>query len=144
MLTADIIVGFPGESKDDHAASLAFCEKMKFSKIHTFRYSRREGTAAASFPDQVPGTLAERRSRDFLALSNRCEREVAGELAGTTQSVLLEQQRNGIWSGYTPGYVQVFVDLGDVPAVEGQIVPLKIGELTQTGLMATLADQRSG
>jgi len=134
LFTTDIIVGFPGESEANHAESLAFCKAIGFSKIHTFRYSRREGTRAADMPNQVPGEIAEQRSQDFLDLSEQQERQTAEKLCGTIQDVLLEQKRAGIWSGYTPGYVQVFADLGEAAVKAGDIVPLRMGAYSNVGL----------
>ena len=52
--TTDVIVGFPGETEEDFEASMAFVTGMRFLKVHVFPYSRREGTAAYDFPDQLP------------------------------------------------------------------------------------------
>jgi len=61
-ITTDIMVGFAGETEEDHKASLAFAEEIGFAKVHVFAYSRREGTVAARRPDQVPNL-----SRTFAA-----------------------------------------------------------------------------
>ena len=65
---ADVIAGFPGESEDDHANSLAFIECLPFTYLHVFSYSLRPGTRAASLPDQVPATVIKRRARELRAL----------------------------------------------------------------------------
>ncbi len=62
-LTTDVMVGFPGESGEDFARSLAFVEEIGFSKVHVFAYSPRPGTPAADMPAQVERAEKARRSR---------------------------------------------------------------------------------
>ena len=68
---ADVIAGFPGETEDDHTATLAFIEALPFSYLHVFSYSRRPGTKAASLSNHVPGVVIKRRARELRALSER-------------------------------------------------------------------------
>jgi threonylcarbamoyladenosine tRNA methylthiotransferase MtaB len=65
---ADVIAGFPGETEADHAATLAFIERLPFTYLHVFSYSQRPGTKAASLPHQVPGHIIKRRARELRAL----------------------------------------------------------------------------
>jgi threonylcarbamoyladenosine tRNA methylthiotransferase MtaB len=65
---ADVIAGFPGETESDHAATLAFIDRLPFTYLHVFSYSPRPGTKAASMPDQVPGHIIKRRARELRAL----------------------------------------------------------------------------
>ncbi len=66
---ADVITGFPGESEDDHAATMAFIERLPFTYLHVFSFSKRPGTKAASLSDEVPGATIKRRARELRALS---------------------------------------------------------------------------
>jgi threonylcarbamoyladenosine tRNA methylthiotransferase MtaB len=66
---ADVITGFPGESEDDHAATLAFVERLPFTYLHVFSFSKRPGTKAASLANEVPGAVIKRRARELRALS---------------------------------------------------------------------------
>jgi len=67
----DLIAGFPGETEDDHAATLAFIEARPFTYLHIFSYSKRPGTRAASLPNHVPGAIIKRRARELRALGER-------------------------------------------------------------------------
>ena len=58
-VTTDIIVGFPGETEDDFAGTLDVVERARFDSAHTFQYSRRRGTAAATFDDHVPKAVVQ-------------------------------------------------------------------------------------
>src|SRR5438477_3698299 len=65
---ADVIAGFPGETEDDHAATLAFIERLPFTYLHVFSFSKRPGTKAANLSNEVPGAVIKRRARELRAL----------------------------------------------------------------------------
>lgn len=71
--TTDVIVGFPGETDAEFEETLETCRRARFMKIHVFPYSRRDGTAAANFNDQVPGKVIRERVRALSEL----ERDLA-------------------------------------------------------------------
>ena len=98
-LGTDLIVGFPGETDDDFAASLAFCEEMGFAKMHVFRYSRRPGTPAAARADQcAPQTIAA-RSAQALELAERLRFEQAGRRVGARELVCVQYPGRGVSGG---------------------------------------------
>ena len=68
---ADVIAGFPGETEDDHAATLAFIEALPFAYLHVFSYSKRPGTKAASLSNHITGSVIKRRARELRALGER-------------------------------------------------------------------------
>jgi threonylcarbamoyladenosine tRNA methylthiotransferase MtaB len=65
---ADVITGFPGETGEDHAATLAFIESLPFTYLHVFSFSKRPGTKAATLSNEVPGAIIKRRARELRAL----------------------------------------------------------------------------
>ncbi|HXJ05995.1 MAG TPA: MiaB/RimO family radical SAM methylthiotransferase [Candidatus Acidoferrum sp.] len=65
---ADVIAGFPGETESDHAATLAFIERLPFTYLHVFSYSPRPGTKAASLQNHVPAATIKRRARELRSL----------------------------------------------------------------------------
>jgi threonylcarbamoyladenosine tRNA methylthiotransferase MtaB len=67
---ADVIAGFPGETAEDHAATIDFIESRGFTYLHVFSYSVRPGTAAESMPDHVPAVTIRERARDLRTLSD--------------------------------------------------------------------------
>jgi threonylcarbamoyladenosine tRNA methylthiotransferase MtaB len=85
---ADVITGFPGESEDDHAATMNFIETQPFSYLHVFSYSVRPGTRAAALPDHVPPAVIKRRARELRALSEKKSVEFRRSQSGRTLSVL--------------------------------------------------------
>ena len=68
---ADVIAGFPAETEEEHAATLAFIEALPFTYLHVFSYSTRPGTKAASLPNHVPGAVIKRRARELRALGEK-------------------------------------------------------------------------
>ncbi len=68
---ADVITGFPGETEDDHSATMRFIESRPFSYLHVFSYSVRPGTRAACLPDHVAPKVIKRRARELRALSEQ-------------------------------------------------------------------------
>lgn len=114
-ITTDVIVGFPGETREEFAQTRAFLEKTGFYEMHVFKYSRRAGTLAASMPDQVPEPEKTRRSAELIALRRRQSGEFRRRYIGKEAQVLLEETRRiagRIYCiGHTKDYVKVAVDV---------------------------------
>jgi threonylcarbamoyladenosine tRNA methylthiotransferase MtaB len=111
-ITTDVMVGFPGETDEEFAASLRFVEQIGFSRLHVFRYSRRPGTPAASFPDQTPAAVSGRRSDQMQKVGNWLSRRFREGMLGRTLPVLWETRDGaaGRWSGLTDNYVRVVME----------------------------------
>ena len=108
--TTDVIVGFPGETEEDFEASMNFVTGMRFLKVHVFPYSRREGTAAFDFPDQLPEHEKEARSHRMTAAVEEVRAAEVAAMQGRTASVLLETPlSNTLFTGYTKQYLPVLV-----------------------------------
>jgi threonylcarbamoyladenosine tRNA methylthiotransferase MtaB len=146
-LTTDIIVGFPGETDADFAATCAVARDVGFSKIHVFSYSPREGTPAAALPDRVPPALVAERREQLRAL----ERELADRyhrgLIGRELDVMVEGEdpdRPGHSLGTSCRYAPVSFP-GYAPAWRGRRVPVRISGLANgilRGEPATTARER--
>ena len=85
---ADVIAGFPGETEQDHAATLSFIEQHPFTYLHVFSYSPRPGTKAASHPDQLPASTIKRRARELRSLSESKSAAFRHSQIGRTLRVL--------------------------------------------------------
>ncbi|MBC7104615.1 MAG: tRNA (N(6)-L-threonylcarbamoyladenosine(37)-C(2))-methylthiotransferase MtaB, partial [Firmicutes bacterium] len=111
-----------------------FVEAAGFARTHVFQYSRRPGTPAAGFADQVPPADKERRSREMIAAAARAARRFAGQFVGTVAEVLAERRREGDWwEGLTDNYLRVlFRDRGHP---EGQLVAVRLVGLAGTVLL---------
>lgn len=132
-ITTDIIVGFPGETDEDFMDSLDVVEKAGFSKVHEFRYSPREGTKAATFPNQIHGDIKKSRLEELSEVAEKVSKKFCEEMIGVPQKVLLEEivdiDGEKMAVGYTDNYVRVFI-----PQAQGadklnefvEIIPLSV------------------
>ncbi len=115
-VTTDIIVGFPGETEEEFTETKAFLEKVRFYEMHIFKYSRREGTAAASMPGQVPEQTKTQRSNILLAMEKQQSAEFRRRYIGGEAEVLLEEEKEiggEIYLiGHTKDYVKAAVRKG--------------------------------
>ena len=97
-ITTDIIVGFPGESDSDFAATMDLVKEAKFLAAYTFQYSKRPGTPAASMPDQISDALMKERYDALHILQQEMSQIVNQEVVGTSQEILVadyEGRRDG-------------------------------------------------
>src|SRR5919107_627887 len=90
-ITTDIIVGFPGESEDDFAETMAVVERARFAGAFTFQYSKRPGTPAASLPEQLPKSIVQERYERLVALVDRIAWEENQHLVGRTAELLVAE-----------------------------------------------------
>ena len=89
-ITADIIVGFPGETEDDYKQTRDLIEEIQFDNAFVFRYSPRRGTPAAAMPDQIDERTKEERNQDLLRVVNESNRRKLERLVGRDVEVLCE------------------------------------------------------
>ena len=137
-LTTDVIVGFPGETEEDFLESLRFVTSQRFLKVHVFPYSRRSGTPAFDFPDQIPEHEKEARSRRMSQAVEAVRAEEAAAMKGQTAQVLLETPLSKtMFTGYTPQYLPVCVSAPGCRS--GEIVPVLLGDWDGQHCHATLA-----
>ena len=135
--TTDCICGFPGETPEDFAESCDFLKKIGFLKVHVFPYSRRSGTPAYDFPDQVHEREKQARSREMNALAEQVRCEVLAAHEGTEDDVLLETPLSGtLFTGYTRLYIPVVVSAPGRKS--GEIVHVRLGPYDGERVRATL------
>jgi threonylcarbamoyladenosine tRNA methylthiotransferase MtaB len=123
-LTTDLIVGFPGETKVDFSESLALCERLGFGHIHTFPYSRRNGTRADRMDSHISAAVKKSRAEAVRKVSVNTKRAYRSTLIGSLQDVLVEKtetQRDGtlVSRGFSASYVPVSFSLPASCVAEG-------------------------
>ncbi len=128
-ITTDIIVGFPGETNEEHKETLAFIKRVNFAKVHTFKYSKRKGTPAAKAAGQIPYDVKVARSKNVRNLEAELRNEYLENFVGKTMPVLFEQEKNGVWLGTTDNYMQVGLKSGK--DLRNQVVPVRLGAITR-------------
>ncbi len=130
-VSTDIIVGFPGETEELFADGLKFVERMNFSRMHVFPYSRRSGTPAAKRKDQVPEPVKKERVHRMQALADRKSREFHEQFLSKTMRVLFETTKDGITDGLTDNYIRVYTD---GPVTSGELYEVHIEKLYKDGV----------
>lgn len=125
-ITTDIMVGFAGETDDDFNASRDFLTEIGFARSHVFVYSVREGTAAAKRTDQVDPAVKQKRGSEMQSAAAEAERKFLQSQVGRTAKVLLENECDGFWEGYSENYTRI--KLRAENASENEIVSVKITE----------------
>lgn len=113
-VTTDVIVGFPGETDEDHASTVEFVKSCDFSGIHVFPYSKRKGTPAADYPDQVLKKVKEERVKELLGVARASQARFCQGFIGSPVEVLIERVDLKGWAvGHTPHYIQVEIPAGE-------------------------------
>ena len=142
-ITTDIIVGFPGETEEEWQDSFNFIKQTGFGHIHIFTYSSREGTKAATLPNQLTNEIKKQRSQQLHSLANAMKLAFCKENIGNTFPVLwegyseaLEGEKQRVF-GYTPNYLKVSCIISNDDSVENQTINTK---LTASGEAYMLGD----
>ena len=107
IFTADVIVGFPGETEEEFNTTYEFLKKIKFYKIHTFKYSRRKGTVAEKMTNQISPEVQEQRSKKAIGLSNEMQKEIDEQYLNKKVEVLFEEKQGEYYKGHTKNYMMV-------------------------------------
>lgn len=107
ILTTDIIVGFPNETDEDFEQTYEFLKRIKFYKMHVFKYSQRRGTVAAKMKNQISPEIKEVRSKRLLKLSSDNEKDYLDDYVGKDVKVLFEERDGEYIKGHTDNYVVV-------------------------------------
>jgi len=109
-ISTDIITGFPGESDNDFEYTYELASELQFAKAHIFRFSPRQGTAAARMRGQILEEVKKARSERLLTLNEADSRCFRQQFLGQMVQVLIESQRHGRWEGLTDNYLRVELD----------------------------------
>ena len=127
-LTTDIIVGFPGETEQTFKESCDFAKEIGFSHIHTFKYSVRTGTKAATMPDQISEKLKAERSEVMRRISLENKTKYFDLMQGQSQRMLIERiDSKGVARGYGENYVPVL--LKEASAEKNTFINIRLGEI---------------
>jgi tRNA-2-methylthio-N6-dimethylallyladenosine synthase len=138
-LTSDFIVGFPGETEADFAATLALVERVGFSGAFSFKYSPRPGTPGATMADQVDEGIKAERLHRLQAVIDKQQQAFNRRCIGRSFDVLFEKpgRYDGQLVGRSP-YLQP-VQVRASPSLLGAIAAITITEVASNSLFGTLA-----
>ncbi len=99
-VAADMIAGFPGETEQEHQATLTLLQKVQFAKLHVFPYSEREGTAAATADAPVDIAVRKQRAAEIRDLGRAMRTQFISQQLGKEFSVLVEGNGSGLTGNY--------------------------------------------
>ena len=134
-VTTDLICGFPGETEEEFARTLAFIERCGFAAMHIFPYSIRPGTKAAAM-EQLSAAVKERRAARAAEVASQMHRAYLEGCVGQVYPVLFEQEKDGYYTGHAPNYCETGVLEKDLHnkvldvKITGTDGDMLIGELT--------------
>ncbi len=109
-ITTDIIAGFPGETEQDFVDSLRIIREVGFCKVHAFKYSKRDGTAAAEMKSPISPEIKNSRTARLIAESEKTAENFFRGCIGESRVVLTENIENRMIVGYTDNYVKTYID----------------------------------
>jgi tRNA A37 methylthiotransferase MiaB len=139
-ITTDIMVGFPGETEEDFAATLDAAWRARFSRIHIFPFSPRPGTPAYAWRGQVPPPqVVKQRCRRLAELERQLGADYRRRFIGQTVEVLVEEPNRRMPAGHARGltdrYLEVtFPEDVDTPSVAGSVARVRITRPAEAGL----------
>src|SRR5258707_9014267 len=142
-ISTDIITGFPGESDSDFEQTYRLTTELQFAKAHIFRFSPRQGTAAARMKGQIKEEIKKARSERLLKLNEEDGRCFRQQFLGETVQVLIESYKHGRWEGLTDNYVRVELDgLPDHTQRDWQntLVKARLTQLVDDGVLGVVVE----
>ena len=136
-ITTDVIVGFPGETEENFAATKEFVRSCGFSKIHIFPFSPRKGTPAASFSGVVSEKVKQRRAVELADVDRESHEKYCESMLDKTVTVLFEQESaEGLWEGLSGNYVRVYAKSED--NLSGKIRKITLKDLYKDGMIGEI------
>lgn len=128
-VTTDVIVGFPNETEEEFEKTRKFIEQVRFSALHIFQYSHREGTVASRMTDVAPD-IKKKRAKILEDLNKKCERDFISQ--NDILSVLIEEYEKGYWIGHSKNFIKCYIK-GDYKV--GDIVNVRIEKQYLDGVL---------
>jgi len=145
-ITTDIIVGFPGETELEWQESFDFIKRIGFGHIHIFTYSSREGTKAASLPDQLNNEVKKQRSRQLHDLAEEMKLKFFADNVGHEFPVLWEGYSEALDDGkqrvfgYTPNYLKVGCVISRDVSVENRTINCIVTAIDESYVVGELEE----
>lgn len=140
FLACDIITGFPGETETEFEETFTMCQKIGFAWIHVFPYSRRPGTEAFAFPNQIRETEVTRRVRLLTELAKKGKADYTRRWLGRVVDVLVEKSAKSSARGVSDNYLKVLVQYKGEKPEPGVALRCKLSAVAGTEYDAAAAE----
>jgi threonylcarbamoyladenosine tRNA methylthiotransferase MtaB len=140
----DVLVGFPGEDDRAFRQTVELLELLPVSYLHVFPYSKRPGTVAAGLPGQISNLIKQERVSILRELDREKRRAFYSSQLGKVRDTLFEGGRSagGLVKGFTDNYVPVFCRAPG--SIANQVVPVRLAELTEGGVLGIVGRAHAG
>jgi len=138
-ITTDVMVGFPGETDEEFNKTCDFLKKIKFSGAHIFPYSRRHGTPADTYPNQVDSEIKAKRSHIAMDICDNTKTEFMEQFIGETVEVLFEQENGAYFEGKTDNYQNVLVKTKE--NLSGQYKSVLLCEINKDSFIGKIIEE---
>ncbi|MEG0823087.1 MAG: tRNA (N(6)-L-threonylcarbamoyladenosine(37)-C(2))-methylthiotransferase MtaB [Erysipelotrichaceae bacterium] len=136
-ISSDVIVGFPNESNDDFKDTCNTCKDVGFSFMHVFPYSKRDGTQAASLPNQLDNNIKKERGKLLGNLSLKLYNDYKASFIGKHVSVLVETASNNQSIGHSSEYLRVIIN---TELNKGELYDVLVTDLINQDLIAVMEE----
>ncbi len=123
-ITTDFLAGFVGETENEFEEAKEFINRIAYSDMHIFPYSRRKGTKADLMKGHLNPKVQKERARILLDIAQKMKNDYEQKYIGKTVEVLVENQKNGYWRGYTTNYLDVHFLSDD--NLENQLINVEV------------------
>ncbi len=146
---ADIIVGFPTETKEMFENSLKIITEANISFLHVFPYSKREGTPAAKIPKQIIKTIKKERAAQLRALGNKQLQKLFHSRIEKNENILIEKKQDDFLIGRSEQFIPTKISLNNdyikmsANDISGKIIKTKITNIDETGLVGILSGEKN-
>ena len=138
-LTTDLIVGFPGETEENFKETLKTLHELKFSAIHVFPFSKRTGTPAAMYPNQITNEEKKKRVHRVQELEKKISKEFRCEFLNKIVHVLAENKKEEYFEGFSDEYIRVTIKGENVK--RGHLYSVIVEEVTDEGLIGRVIEE---
>jgi len=136
-ITTDVIVGFPEESDEEFLDTCKFVQKVKFSQLHIFPYSKREGTVASKLYKDMSGDVKSKRVARLDKIGEKLKRKFIKK--SKFANVLIEEKIDGYFVGYSENYIRVYIDENSTQKdLTNEIVEVRLKKLFKDGALGKL------
>ncbi|WP_165973934.1 tRNA (N(6)-L-threonylcarbamoyladenosine(37)-C(2))-methylthiotransferase MtaB [Marinitoga lauensis] len=132
-VSADLIVGFPGESEKDFQKLISFLNIYNFSRVHAFRYSNRPNTKASRMKNQIPGNIKKERMKELQKHINISTNRYLNELKGKNTKVLIEKVNKNESFGYDEYYIYHKIEKN---LINNAFYNVKVNNIENTGVIS--------
>lgn len=141
-ITTDVIVGFPDESNEEFEETYKFIERVKFSQLHIFKYSPREGTASYKLYKDLPFEVKQQRLERLEELNDKLKKEFILSNSSSIKEVLIEEKVGENFVGYSKNYIRCYVKAEENCDLTNNIILVKLEEPYLDGAVAVRVSKK--